>query len=523
MHNFILERKNLIPILTVTLFFAILVSVGFLIYKDYGISSDEETAYIRGQLNYAAFRGGSLEEFSSACAKLKNACYYPPLYSMVAYRFIYEGDSQIIYERLHLIDFLAFVGAVFAFFLIGKKIFKNWMIALLGCLFLVISPRIFGHAFYNPKDLPFMDAYIVAIYTMLLFLEKKNIFTAIVHGVAIAVACGIRTPGVVIIPITFAFYGFDLFLAKKKWKDYRKGLELLIASILVAAGLTYWFTPFLYDDPITKFIQTFNLMKNYTWHDHQIYLGVDISNKIPWHYSLVWFSVSSPPFYVGLFGLGSVVLVIRSLRSRLSEHFQSMRDMYLVAACGILPIITVIILKSVIYSDNRQMYFCYPALLLISIYGLRFLIEKLREINIHWQAWASVIVILGLAYPVYFMVQYHTHENVFFNFLAGSRMSVIATRFSMDRWGLASKDALEYILETDTRHVIYIQAQNGIVKSFLILPKSERNRLIISKKGPAEYFMTNDYTATKPPSGTVYYTVKVFDAPIMTVYLDNSK
>jgi hypothetical protein len=197
--------------------------------------------------------------------------------------------------------------------------------------------------------------------------------------------------------------------------------------------------------------------------------------------------------------------------------------MYLVAACGILPIIAVIVLKSVIYSDNRQMYFCYPALLLISIYGLRFLIEKIREINIHWQAWASVILILGLAYPAYFMVQYHAHENVFFNFLAGSRMSVVATRFTMDRWGLASKDALEYILETDTHHVIHIQAQNGIVKSFLILPKSERDRLIINKKGPAKYFMTNDYTSTKQPSGTIYYTVYVFDAPIMTVYLDNSK
>jgi hypothetical protein len=523
MHNFILNRKNLIPIITVTLFFGILVSAGFLIYKDYGISSDEESAYIRGQLNYMAFRGGSLQEFSSACTKLKNVCYYPPLYSMVAYRIVHEGDSQIIYERLHLIDFLAFAGAVFVFFLIAKKIFKSWIIALLGCLFLVISPRIFGHAFYNPKDLPFMDAYIVAMYTMLLFLEKKNIPTAILHGVAIAVACGIRTPGVVIIPITFAFYCFDLFLAGKSWKDYLNGLPLLISSILVAAGLVYWFTPFLYDDPITKFIQVFNLMKNYTWHDHQTYLGVDIGNKIPWHYSLVWFSVSSPPFYVGLFGLGSVVLIIRSLRSRLREHFQSLRDMYLVAACGILPIVTVIIFKSVIYSDNRQMYFCYPALLLISIYGLRFLIEKLREINLHWQAWASVIIILGLVYPVYFMVQYHTHENVFFNFLAGSRMSVIATRFTMDRWGLASKDALEYILKTDTNHVIHVQAQNGIVKSFSILPESERNRLIISKKGPAKYFITNDYTATEQPSGTIYYSVNVFDAPIMTVYLDNSK
>jgi hypothetical protein len=328
---------------------------------------------------------------------------------------------------------------------------------------------------------------------------------------------------VIIIPITFAFLFFDLFLAKKSWKDYLKSFTLLMPTLIVAAALVYWFTPFLYGDPITKFIQVFNLMKNYTWDDHQTYLGVDIRNKIPWHYSLVWFSVSSPPFYLALFGLGSVVLIIRSVRSRLREHFQSLRSIYLVAACGVLPILAVIILKSVIYSDNRQMYFCYPPLLLISIYGLKFLIEKLREINIRWQVWTSIILILGLAYPVYFMVRYHTHENVFFNFLAGSRMSVIATLFTMDRWGLASKDALEYILTTDPDPVIHIQAQNGIIKSFLILSKAERDRLIISKKGPAKYFITNDYTTTKPPSGTIYYSINVFDAPIMTVYLNNSK
>jgi len=524
MKNFIFERKKLIPVITVALFFAILVITGCLIYKDYGISSDEPIDYTRGQVNYTAFRGGSLEDYNTACAKLKNVCFYPPLYSMVTYRLVLEGDSQIIYERLHLINFLFFAGAVFVFFLIGKKIFKNWIIALLGCLFLVLSPRIFGHAFYNPKDIPFMDAYIVTIYTMLLFLEKKNIFTAILHGIAIAVACAIRTPGLIIPPITFAFYFFDLFLAKSSWKDYRKGLTLLILSGIVTSLLVYWFTPFLYGDPIANFILTFNLMRKYSWNQSQLYLGVDIRNKIPWHYSLVWFSISSPPFYVSLFGLGSVTLIIRSLKARLREHFRALRDLYLVGACAVLPIAAVIVMKSVIYSDNRQMYFCYPALLLISLYGFKFLIEELRKINQHWQAWSSVILILGLAYPFYFMVHYHTREDVFFNFLAGPRLSVIATRFTMDRWGLAGKDALEYILATDPDPHIQIAATSGIVQSLKILPKSQRERLKIKDMGPAEFYIT--HSLNEPGNivhGNLVFTVKVFDADIIRVYRDDGK
>jgi hypothetical protein len=519
----ILDRKKLIPVITVILFFSILLSAGLFTYKDYGVSSDEPINYTRGQVNYTAFRGGSLEDFSNTCAKLKNVCFYPPLYNMLTYRLVPQGDSQIIFERLHLINFLFFAGAVFVFFLIGKKIFKNWIIALLGCLFLALSPRIFGHAFYNPKDIPFMDAYIVAIYTMLWFLEKKNVFTAILHGAAIAVACGIRTPGLIILPITVAFYVFDLFLAKRQWADYRKGLALLLLSSGVAGLLLYWFTPFLYGDPVSNFILTFNLMKQYSWNQSQLYLGVDIKNRIPWHYSLVWFAVSSPPFYVALFGLGSLTLILRSLKSRLREHFLALRHLYLVAACGVLPIVAVILMKSVIYSDNRQMYFCYPALLLISLYGFKVLIEELSKINLHWRAWASVILMLGLAYPAYFLVRYHTREDVFFNFLAGPRMSVIATRFTMDRWGLAGKNALEYILATDSDKQIDVIAGSGIVQSLKILPESQRTRLKIKGTGAGEYFITHNLNDTEDTvQGQLIYATKVFDVDIIRIFrLDN--
>ena len=520
MKNFILNPKKLIPVLIVALFFGILVLAGFFIYKDYGVSSDEAISYLRGKLNYLVFRGGSLQEFDNSCANLvnENSCYYSSLYNMITYRLIPTGDSQTIFESLHLIGFLSFVAAVFVFFFIGKKIFKNWIIALLGCLLLVISPRIFGNAFYNPKDIPFMDAYIFAIFTMLLFLEKMNIFTAILHGITTAIACSIRVPGVIIFPITFFFYFFDLFLAKKARKDYFEGLGLLFTSVVVALLLIYWFNPFLYGNPIANFIYAFNLMKAYPFLGGQLYMGRNIQYRIPWHYSLVWFSISSPPFYVALFLLGSLTLLLRSLKSRLRQHFQSLRDLYLITACGVLPILVVIVLKSLIYSDNRQMYFCYPALLLVSVSGLQFLIAKIREINRHWQAWTAIILILGLIYPVYFMVQYHTRENVFFNFLAGSSMSVIASRFTMDRWALASKDALEYILNTDPDPTIRIRADSGVYQSNLILPELQRSRLILFEKGAAKYFMTNErYVPTDQNRGTVYYTVKVFDADILTV------
>ena len=168
----------MIPVVCVSIFFFVFVLCGSLIYKDYGISLDEQIDYIRGQINYERFSGGSLADFQKACQYNHTICYYPPSFSMLLYWYAHSGDSQAIYWARHQLTFDFFAFSVFIFFLVGKKIFKDWRLGLLGALFLIVSPRIFAHSFYNPKDIPCLSAYIIAIYTMLLLLEKKNVFTA---------------------------------------------------------------------------------------------------------------------------------------------------------------------------------------------------------------------------------------------------------------------------------------------------------------------------------------------------------
>ena len=283
------DKRKIIPVLVVIFFFCTYSLLGYLIYKDYGVSTDEENDYLRGKVNYQRLLGGPQAEFRNTCSHMENVCYYPPLFSMLLYWYAPSGDSQAIYWRRHQLTFAFFVFSVFIFFLIGKKIFKDWKIGLLGSLFLIISPRIFAHSFYNPKDIPFLSAYVIAIYTLLLLLEKKNIFTAILHGFAVGVVSSIRTPGLIIIPITIFFYFLDLFLTRADWKSYLRACAFLLTALIIAAGLVVWFTPILYTHTIENFLQAFKIMQQYPWNDFQLYLGQDIRNKIPWHYSIVWF------------------------------------------------------------------------------------------------------------------------------------------------------------------------------------------------------------------------------------------
>jgi hypothetical protein len=540
--------KRLIPAAAVSLFFFAYVFAGYLLYRDYGVTTDEPADYLRGMANYQRFMGGSLVQFQADCATMQNenVCYYPPFFSMALYRFApydnigpillkgywkgWTTNTQSTYYQRHKLTFAFFAFSVFIFFLIGKKIFKDWKIGLLGALFLIISPRIFAYSFYNPKDIPFLSAYVISIYTMLLFLDKKNILTSILHGIATAVVCSIRTPGIIILPITIFFYTFDLFLSRAVWKTYLKGAGLLLSFLLVSIGLFYWFNPSLYTDPIANYINTFNIMRQYPWKGSQYYMGRDINNQVPWHYSIVWFSISSPVFYLVLFVTGMATLLAQTVKARLRTHFQAMRDLYLVSACAILPIVVVIVEKSILYTNNRQMYFVYPPLLLISLYGFVKLVELLRKKFVHWQVWAAAILILGLAYPVYFMVRYHPYENFYFNFLAGSKMSAIKGRFTFDSWMTPSKEALEYILRTDTTKHLTINFLDGTPRSLFILPKADQARLTIksvnlplSPDDNPMYIVDeyHFYPHEQVPGGSVYYSIKIGDTDILTVYKMN--
>jgi len=535
-----LDKKKLIPIAVVSLFFFAFLFLGSQIYKDYGVSTDEPTDYLRGMLNYQRLTGGSLARFQDGCAKManENVCYYPALFDMLLFRVAPYGDtssilllhqgiwdgrstnSQNIYLTTHAVTFAFFACAVFAFFLIGRKIFKDWKIGLLGALFLIISPRIFGNSFFNPKDIPFLSAYVISIYTLLLFLDKKNIFMAVLHGIATAVVSSIRTPGIIIIPITFFFLFFDLFLSRESWKAYLKAAGLLFSFLIVSVALVIFFNPILYTDPIGNYIKVFNIMKQYPWVGDQLYLGRDIKNKIPWHYSIVWFSVSSPILYLLLFILGMGALITKTVRSRMRAHFQALRNIYVAAACAILPIVAVIVEKSTLYTNNRQMYFCYPPLLLISLYGFVKLVEFLKKRTIRWQVWVGVVLVLGLAYPVYFMVRYHPYESFYFNPLAGSKMSIIKQRFTLDAWGMTAKDGLEYILATDPSKEITINFLDGTPRSIFLLPASDQTRLNINTAAKPMYLI-NEYhffPNKKVPGASIYYSIKIGDTDILTVY-----
>jgi hypothetical protein len=530
----ILERSRLpkiskpqwIQILVVTLVFATFLGIGLSVYHDYGISTDERIDYDRGKINYIRLRGGSLADFQDQCSINSTVCSYPPFFSMVLYRAAPFGDwYDILYTR-HLVTFLFFLLSVFFFYLINKKIFNNWLIGLLGAIFLFVSPRIFANSFFNPKDLPFLSAYVIAMYTMLLFIEKKNIWTAILHGIALGASISIRIPGVILLPITALFYLISLFFSNQlHQKNIAKMLGLGLVVAAFSAMFIYSTFPILYTDPINNFISSYKLMSNFPWSNYHLFMGQNIKDIIPWYYSIVWFSIGTPIFYVIFFWIGLFILSFRTIRSKTKDEFSNLLPILTIIACGVLPIISVIISKSVIYTDNRQMFFCYPALLISSLIGIEAIIQWVRQKTNHWKILTACLIVITLGNPTYFMIRYHPFQNAYFNILAGSKMSVVKERFGFDGWCISNKQGLLYLLNNIPEGKIRVSSfddRDFYTLDFLTLPKDQRDRFIYDEDNP-EYILNayRYYPKKKLEGAEVFYSFMVGDAPIMTIYKVN--
>jgi hypothetical protein len=484
--------------------FAAFLTVGLYVYRDYGISWDEEFSRTDcGQLNYDFVR-----TLDSRSLLMGNEKYHGPAFELLLVALehgIGLTDSRDIFFMRHLVTFLTFYAAVFVFFLLLRERFDDWKIAVCGVLFLILSPRIFAESFYNSKDLAFLSLYVVSMYTLVAFRRKMGLGTAVAHALACAVLVDVRIPGLVVPGCTILLATIDQKLAPgtSAAEGVRTRWPLLFTGLFI--GFTVLFWPILWLNPAKHLFFAFEEMRSYHFSGNVLYLGRELSaTSLPWHYIPVWAVVTTPILYSILFVIGLVRLTADAVRAP-REFWQRPVDVP-VLLCLFLPLVAIVGLHSVVYDGWRHLYFTYPAFLFVSTVGLATVVAAARAIGARLPGTQALLVatIAGvLLTTAYTMVREHPFENVYFNYLAGPDMEVVRRRFDTDYWGLSYRRGLEYILAHDDAPEIVVRPANypGPLNAG-ILPSDERTRLHFTyKAGGEDYFITNfrgDYDYATP-------------------------
>ena len=519
--------KRFLKTFSPILFFSALIGLGCVIYKDYGIPWDESIQTQIGALNFRyLFRGDhALLSFSD---RFYGAIFEVPLLWV---------SARLSIPR-HLAIFLIFVSGVILFYFLGKRIFHNSWWGLLGAGLLAMSPRIFADSFYNSKDIPFLVAAITAICTLVVLsdaLTKKHkwwIFAAItvMHAGASAVFIGTRVAGVMILPLTLLLLMIKIIESPTSWK---RALAILLGYLALSVGLTILFWPILWRNPWREFLNAFSMMSKYPFGRIVLYEGkYYLPENLPWHYLPVWIGITMPLIVLAgipicLIGwIGNLISLIRSEEKgqALLKSASGIFVWFIVIGWILIPVIAIYLFHSVLYDAWRQMFFIYPAIMLISLHGLSTLYHwmvrtPLRPNVIRFIA--GTLLLCGLIEPAWFMVRYHPFENVYFNLFAGNP-TTLRQRFELDYWGLSYKQGIDFILANDSSKSIKIFVADPPGEDYINSGLTSQNKArIIPVDDPvdANYFVSvfrwhpDDYIYPNE-----FYSVSVRGEKILVVY-----
>jgi len=500
-------------------FFIAFLVIGLTIFKDYGVHWDEyqNQSFGRRWINYvyAVSKARSLSvplpEFS--LHDLIHGLAFEVFLAALTDSFRLKNSRDVILMR-HLIVFLLFYVGVIFFYLLCRRHFQNWRPALLGCVFLVLSPRIFADAFYNSVDIAFLSLFIIGMFTLVVMLDTRTLLSAVAHAFVCAILINIRLAGLFLSIVTVMFFCLEASRARLI-QDRMADLRALAGHLLFLGVLTVLFNPFLWANPLTNFISLVGHLVNFKeWGKRVHYLGAFFRyGLMPWHYALVWIMVSTPLLYLVLFFAG-VFASIRLFFSNGAGSYLTKRNTAIFLVCFFLPLF---IATGRLYNGWRHIYFIYPSLLILAAIGFQDVWQNIRPVV---RGMLIVGLVFGSLDTALFMVRNHPYQSIYFNRLSGKNASEITNRFELDYWGLSYRKALEYILKTDGETIIPVCFSSecpGKNNMKILLPE-ERKRLVYESAEKAKYFLMNDMVHPPKYAGKEYCAIRVDGMRIMVVY-----
>jgi Dolichyl-phosphate-mannose-protein mannosyltransferase len=518
---------------SIGLFFLALLLLGLSSYRDYGISWDEANQRLTGAVTikylaetfYIPAFMTPWEQDVPSLAEYRDQDYgvafEAPAFALE--RIFRLQDSRDIYMFRHLLTFLVYFAGVCAVYRLAQRRFSDWRIGLLSALFLVLTPRFFAESFYNCKDIVFMAVFAAAMNTTISFVLQPRVKTALIHALATAVAIDVRLMALLFVAVSVMLLIIRLL---RRELQLRRTCLVLAVYMLVASGLVILMWPYLWSSPLLHFWEAFRHMRRFRWGAEVRYMGAFIRAKaLPWHYSFTWISITTPVLYLALFVIG-VYAICRQIVARGMKLWQDDGELQDLVFLGLFfaPIFAVVRSHSTLYDGWRQLYFIYPAFLLVATKGWVMLWSIKSTRNVHKTGLITLTAISVFLTAVW-MWKAHPLQNVYFNIFAGTN---VMARYDLDYWGLANRRALEYILENDHSPVVTVGADNAMSPlgySFLMLKPEDRARVRLGDdKRVPDYVVTNHRFDTDIDNAKyrreyeLFYEVRVDSELVLSVF-----
>lgn len=440
------------------LFFIGYALIGVSVVGDYPVPMDEPVQDLLGQETWKYVRGKEKE-----WTTVHDIRYQAPFVETI----VHVATASLISPEIkigpayvmvrHLFLFLFYFSGVIVFYFLAKRITGNWLLALLGCSMLILTPRFFAHSFFNSKDLPNVALFIVAVWTLIRLLDRPTILRALVHGVAIGAAISTRPMGLFLVIMTLVAASID---ALQSTNHTQRSRNILIVGLSLILGVlcTILFWPLLWTAPIQHFLEIMQWSRRA---GGGFYFGVPTSSTA-WHYLPVWITITTPLWILLPSVIGGMQSVYANVR-KISKRQPVSRNETLLVLWVTLPWIALVVLRSGIFDEWRHVFFIYPGIVLFALLGIQMILKKLQNLReqtkVLSQIFLGAVFALCIASTTSWMIRNHPLEFAYFSVPS----SWVKNNFELDYWALSSRLALRSIAERDERPVIKIAVTNTII------------------------------------------------------------
>ncbi|MFH1185825.1 MAG: hypothetical protein V1755_12435 [Chloroflexota bacterium] len=403
--------------------------IGFVTLPDYGESWDE--ADIRSYSAYAVdayaflLHPGDLPEFET------NLNLYGPGYFAAAgvlARLISQiSPSWSTITAWHAVYFFTFLTGVLALYLLALR----WMgeLAAFGAALLFITqPLLWGHAFINPKDIPFLTFFLATVLLGLRMVDGLGGPTwvradLLLAAVLLGFTSSLRVLGPLAGLIVLVYAGYR-----------RRAAAIRPVSIylMLAAITTYLCWPYLWAAPVSRFIESFNTMAEFPFNSAILFAGALYkAGQLPITYFPTMLGIQLTETAILLIAAGLVVSMIAFING------EKRGPLLLPLAWFLVPTLVILGSGSPLYDNARQLYFLLPPLFVAAGLALEHVFRRIRQPLIQGA------ILLAAALPgILIGARLHPYEYVYYNAVVGGTGGAFR-RYEMDYWGTSFDELSE--------------------------------------------------------------------------------
>jgi hypothetical protein len=494
--------------------------LAFLLFRDYGISNDEEVQHRYGELIINYYASGFRD---TALFNYKNLYLYGGLFDIVAVGLarLLPFDPFLIRHLLSAMIGVAGMAGVWA----TARLVAGPRAGLIALCAIAVCGPYFGGMFNHTKDVPFAAAVIWAIFFLLRAgrdLPAPRWIDVIGFGLMLGAATGLRAMGLLLI----GYAGVMVLMSVPRPLRLHEAAGFVAGSALrfaPAAAIGYlimiaaW--PWAWLSPLNPLRAIFSFA-----HFHyeirtvvagEIYRMADV----PWWYVPLYLLIKVPLIiYAG--ALCAVAVSIWALaRDGISHLPRRHIDIAFVAFVAIFPVLCEAMMEGPAFTGMRHFMFVVPPLAVLAGIGFDAILTALSPRR--WvAAGAAAVLTLSLLWNASVLVRLHPYEYMFYNQLVGG-LEGAARRYEMDYWVNMMPEAVaalhDYLgLAKDQSQRVYTVGVCGEKFSF----DNYADKRLQAQPGwlEADFFIApTQMNCDRLVDGRVIATIKRFGVPIGVV------